>query len=435
MRKITGICMIWIALAGSLFADEPEARVLTLEDALWRSLETDERIHIQREQIGIAGLDINRAWTIISPRLEARATYERPESAIRDEAGRELVPEDTWRGTITATQPIFDGRVLSARRAGIALESAEEYTLAHTIRGALFEVVGAYYETLRAQEQVRISKLTQELASREVERARARFEAGEVRRTELLRAEVDESMARRNLVTARNSLQLALSDLARRVGLPADELLSVTQPDMVEEPETDELYPLYLRALEDRDDLAAARTRVKAAREERTVIRRDAWPTLSVQYNHRFIDPETPTSRNDFWDVAAVARLEFWDGGSRRISRVQQERRIDQASLRVQELEKRIEIEVRQALLDVELLRENVETIKMEVTLAEENYRTLSEQARVGLATSLDVSTALNALDRARTELTQQQFGLEVAKYNLQLVIGRFADAMIYGEE
>lgn len=434
MRNITGICMVLFALAWPAIAAEPEARVLTLEEALWRALETDERIQIQREQIGIAGLEINRAWTIISPRFEARGSYERPETAIQFE-GRDVTPEETWRGTFTATQPIFDGRVLSARRAGMALEGAEEYTLVQTIRASLFEVVRAYYETLRAQEQVRISELTRELASREVDRARARFEAGEVRRTEVLRAEVDESVARRNLITARNSLQLALSDLARRVDLPTDEPLSVDQPDAVPEPETAELHPLYLRALEDRDDLAAARSQAEAAREERTVIRRDGWPTVSVQYNHRFIDPESFANRNNFWDVAAVARLEFWDGGSRRISRVQQERRIDQASLRVQELEKRIEIEVRQALLDLELLRENVETIEKEVRLAEENYRTLSEQARVGLATGLDVSTALNALDRARTELTQQQFDLEVAKYNLQLVIGRFADPMIYGEE
>jgi len=421
-----------LLMTQTLRADD--MRVITLDEAMTLALESDERIEIQRRDVTIAGREVDRAWAIISPRLEASGRYDRPEAEIRRE-DQVVLPEESWRGTITARQPIFDGRVLPARRLGLALEESEIQDLAHTIRTSLFDVTRTYYDVLRTQKQVDISGQTLHLSTEEVERARARFDAGEARRTEVLRAEVDEARAFRNLVAARNEYQVLLSDLARRLGLSADAAFTVEPPDIMPDPTSEDLIDLYSLALQERNDLAAARERIRADREQRTVIRRQGWPTLDLEYNHRFVDPESFSSRNDFWDVSAVARYEFWDGGSRRISRLQQEERIDQAELRVRELEKLIQLEVQQALFDLQTVRENLSTLRKEVDLAEENYRTLSEQARVGLATSLDVSTALNALDLARTELVRQEFDLEIAKQRLESTTGTFAASFIQVEK
>ncbi len=419
-----------LMVSGSLFAQAEEERLLTLNEAMMRALESDERIEIQRRDVNIAGREVDRAWTIISPRLDASGSYERPEEEIRRE-GQAVVPEDNWRGTITARQPVFDGRVLPARRAGLALEEASFQELVHVVRTSLFDVTQTYYEALRAQKQVEISGQTVDLASKEVARAQARFNAGEARRTEVLRAEVAESRAFRNLVEARNAYEVAKSDLARRIGLPADLDYTIQVPDISSPPEDENLHALYALALQERNDLAAARNRIESGREERTVIRREGWPTLDLEYQHQFVDPESFTTRNNFWRASAVARYEFWDGGGRRISRLQQEERIRQAELRVMELEKSIQLEVQQALLDLQTVRENLATLRKEVDLADENFRTLSEQARVGLSTSLDVSTALNALDQARTDLARQEFDLEVAKKRLKAAIGTFGESLI----
>lgn len=428
------VCCMILTLVVVLGSYAKEIPVITLNEALSLALESDERIEIQWQDVNIAAREVSRAWTIIAPRLEASARYERPEEEIRREE-QVILPEDTLRGTITARQPIFDGRVLPARRLGLALEDAEWHGLIHTIRSSLFDVGRAYYQVLSAEKLVEIAEQTVHLAAQEVERARARFDAGEARRTEVLRTEVDEARAIRNRVAARNGYEVARSDLARRIGLPADYEFSVALPDLLPDPRSELLEELYLLAMQERDDLAAARKLIEAGREQRTVIRRESWPTLGLEYNHRFVDPESGASRNNFWDAAATARFEFWDGGNRRISRIQQEKRIVQAELRVSELEKGIRLEVQQALLALQTLRKNVATLSKEVDLAEENYRTLSEQARVGLATSLDVSTALNALAQARTELARQEFDLEVAKKELEAVTGTFASDFIRLED
>lgn len=420
-----------LSIAGALNAG---AETLTLDEALQRALETDERIDIQRLDAAIAGQEVNRAWTILSPRLSVSGQYERPEEAIqRDE--QIVVPEDTWRASITARQPLFDARVLPARRLGLALEEAETWHLARTIQGTLFEVTQSYYQVLSTQQQRAIADQTVALAREEVARATARFEAGEARRTEVLRAEVDEARAVRNRVQADNAYALAQSTLARQIGWTADATFTVEEPPAG--PEIDPDIPTtdwYAQAFEQRYDLTALQAFIRAAEEQLTVIRREAWPTLEVQYNHRFVDPESFSARNNFWDVAAVARFEFWDGGGRRISRRQQLDRVQQAELRVADLEKSIQLEVQQAWQDVITLRENLVSLRKEVALAEENYRTLSEQARVGLATSLDVSTALTELDAARTERVREAYNLEVAKQRLQFAAGGFASDYVQVE-
>ncbi len=411
-----------------------QAGTLTLDAALQRALETDERIDIQRLDASIAAQEVNRAWTILSPRLTVSGQYERPEDEIL-RAGQVVVPQETWRATITARQPLFDARVLPARRLGLALEEAETWQLARIIQGTLFDVTQHYYEVLSTQQQLSIAQQTVDLTREEVDRAQARFDAGEARRTEVLRAEVDEARAVRNRVQAENAYALAQSKLARRIGWAAAETFTVEEPATYPDLDPEAVAAdWYQDALTQRYDLSALRALIRASEEQLTVIRREAWPTLELQYNHRFVDPESFTARNDYWTAAAVAQFEFWDGGGRRISRRQQHDRMLQAELELADLEKSVQLEVQQTWQDLTTLQQNLASLRKEVTLAEENYRTLSEQARVGLATSLDVSTALTALDAARTELAREQYNLEVAKQRFQFVVGDFASDYIQVE-
>ena len=100
---------------------------------------------------------------------------------------------------------------------------------------------------------------------------------------------------------------------------------------------------------------------------------------------------------------------------------------LSQAKLRVGELEKKIWVEVREALLAVETLQTTLETLKKEVALAQENYDMTSKQYRVGLSTSLDINTSLNALNQVRTQLTDQTYAYQVALLSLDNTVGVFA--------
>ncbi|GEM_PF-2732900 len=410
----------------SLAAEPKPSRSITLDEALHLAVENDERIAVTEKEIRVAGLEKSRALTIVTPRADALGQYQRPKTDIPPS-----VPEQTWRATFRVTQPLLDARVFPARKLGAELEGAAKENFAFTVRAALLQVVADYYNALRAREQIKVSEKTLELASKEVARAQARFKAGEARNTEVLRAEVDEALAQRNLAFARNDYQLILSQLGRRLGISASEPFEVVDPKEEGKALGEDLKKLFDLALFRRNDLAFAKRQVRIATERRNVTSNERLPTLDLEYNHRFLDPDSNTNRNNFWELFVVANFDIWEGGQRTVTLKQQQLQIEQAQLRVRELEKLIETEIQQALLDLKLIEVTLKSVQKEVTLAQTNFDTLSEQARVGLATSLDVSTALTALDRARTELTRLLFQREVARRNLEAAVGVFADEIV----
>jgi len=117
----------------------------------------------------------------------------------------------------------------------------------------------------------------------------------------------------------------------------------------------------------------------------------------------------------------------LFDGGARELDVLEENERLAQAQLRVDQLRKEIQVEVRDALLTVETLGSTLQTLEKEVSLAQENYTITSKQYRVGLSTSLDVNTALNALNQVRTQLTDQTYAYQIALLRLQQTTGVFA--------
>ena len=92
------------------------------------------------------------------------------------------------------------------------------------------------------------------------------------------------------------------------------------------------------------------------------------------------------------------------------------------------ELKKNIRVEVKDALLTAQTLETTLDTVRNEVSLANENYVMTSEQYRVGLSTSLDVNTSLNALNQVRTQLIDQTYAYQIAILNLDDTTGSFAE-------
>jgi outer membrane protein TolC len=105
---------------------------------------------------------------------------------------------------------------------------------------------------------------------------------------------------------------------------------------------------------------------------------------------------------------------------------LEQQENLTQSELELERLKKDIGIEVKQTLLEVATLESTLETLKKEVSLAQENYKITSKQYAVGLATSLDVNTAVNTLNQVRTQVIDQTYAYQVALLALDRAVGIF---------
>jgi outer membrane protein len=268
-----------------------------------------------------------------------------------------------------------------------------------------------------------VARDTLRLTKDELKQAQARFRVGEVTKTDVLRAEVEVARAERALVANENILQLAFATLARAVG--------VREPLRVAEPtppvSRGESYEqLVEKAYGLRQDLRAQSSAIEVARERKNQVLARYAPQVNTQWQYPRLDSPTFANRDKFWFLTLNFQVPLFDGGVRELDLQEQQENLAQSELQLERLKKEVGIEVRQTSLAVETLEATLETLKKEVSLAQENYKITSKQYAVGLSTSLDVNTAVNTLNQVRTQMIDQTYAYQVAVLALDRAVGIF---------
>jgi len=422
-------------LAHNAFSEE-KALVITLDKAYRYTLSTHEHIMVAQEDVEKSELVNKRAVSIMVPNVEYDGSFIRKKEAIKGfgkgmQGGNfEVVPKETWSSDLKVTQPIYNGQFFPARKIGkYSIKSAKSaYT--YVTKETLFNVASAYYEVLKSQELVKVSQETLKLSQDELRVAEVRFRVGEVTKTDVLRAKVQVERVKRDLVERENHLKLARNILSSNIGIGIERYYEVTEPSPGEGLK-ESLNELVSEAYETRDDLKESLISIDIAEEKKDVVKKKFHPTFNLEWDYHQISPETFAQRNEFWDLMFKVKIPIFEKGMRFIDLKENIHNISQARLRHQRLKKDIEVEVKDAMLQVKTYESNLATLKKEVELAGENYSITSSQYKVGMATSLDLTDALTALNTVRSELTNMRYNYQLSLLNLKRVTGVFAQEYV----
>jgi len=442
-KPLASVCMLSALLFSCAWAEsEPEeptqgtstVRELTLDDAYRLATANDEQIKTAGSELAKAQLLPWRAIALLTPRAEVDGTYARNKEEIsftqtstlpgQTNTPSLIRPLESWQGIFSVTQPIIQPAFPPSWQLGKDAVRQNEQQYGFTVREVLFGVAGAYYDVLRVQAQVKVAQDTLKLTQDELKQAQVRFKVGEVTKTDVLRAEVEVARAEREVITTENNLQLTSAVLTRAVGL--------RDPVRVIEPAalsfTREHYEqLVDKAYKQRQDLRAQAAAIDVARQRRNLVRARYFPSVGAQWQFPKLDSPTFANRDEFWTLTLNFQVPIFDGGTRELDLQEQEENLSESQFQFDRLKKDIRIEVKRSLLFVETLSATLTTLKKEVSLAQENYDITSKQYRVGLATSLDVNTALNNLNQVRTQLIDQTYAYQVALLGLDRSVGVFA--------
>ena len=421
-------------------ADDPTeaGQVLPLEEAYQLAVANDEQVKIAGSELAKAQLLPWRAIAMLTPRADIAGVFTRNKEEISftqqqtlpGQTGTPSVirPLESWQGTFILTQPIFQPAFLPTLQLGKDSVRQNVQNYGFTISEVLFGVARAYYDVLRAREQVRVTADTLKLTKDDLRQAEARFRVGEVTKTDVLRAEVAVAQAERTLVANQDNLQLTIATLARVVGVR--EPLRVAEPvPLVSRGEPYE--QLLEKAYSQRQDVRAQEAAVEVARDRKNQVLARYAPQVNTQWQYPRLDSPTFANRDKFWVLTLNFQVPLFDGGIRELDLQDQQENLIQAELQLGRLKKDVGLEVKRALLAVETLEATLATLKKEVTLAQENYKITSKQYGVGLATSLDVNTAVNTLNQVRTQLIDQTYAYQVELLALDRAIGAFGKEYI----
>ena len=85
-----------------------------------------------------------------------------------------------------------------------------------------------------------------------------------------------------------------------------------------------------------------------------------------------------------------------------------------------------IEVEVEEAYLTLQTVKQTLESLNDQLISARENYAAVSQQFKYGLSDSLDVMDANMLLVQSEREFANAQYNLQLSAMNLKLAQGLF---------
>ncbi|MFN7956476.1 MAG: TolC family protein [bacterium] len=419
-----------LALAAASDTPASASPALDLEQAFDRALATDQSIRSAVEAVAKADLLPWSGLTRLAPRITAQGRYDKPEHDITSNLGPTRV--ETRSASITLEQPLLDLTAIPAYRQGTLAADAARLRQRFAARNLLFAVAEAYFEVLKQARISAVTTQTLELAEAQLRLAQRRFQVGEVTRTDELRARVVVEREHQRQIEAENALRLARHTLASILNLPSGDELRLVEPPPLDAalPALDEAES---RATAHREDLAASRLEIEQQQERRLETLAQYAPRIAGTWTDQWLDPETFSTRNDFWEATVGIEIPLFEGGQRELDVANVRHDITTTRLAHESLAKSIDLDVRDAWLSVRTLTETLDALRAQVAAAEENYRDLESQYRAGEATSLDLQSALTDLGTSRTDLAARTFDLEIALRNLERAEGSFQDARVAG--
>lgn len=418
----------FLLCATALSAVEP--RVVTLEQAYDMVLATDQSVKIAWFEAKKANLEPQFALTRMRPKLNASVNGDRQNRS----GSNPLVRSSSGQADITLDQPIFDLSVFPAYRRGKLVSKSAELQYRALLREVLLSVTTAYYEVLQQEQIVFVNTQAVQLAQENVDVAEKRSKAGEVTRTDVLRATASFQENKRALIESTSILDVKRNVLANLLNIdPSVQSVMVKEPTE-QDTKLAKFDTILDRAYAHREDLQAQALVIQQDVEARKEIKAGYAPKVSAQLGAQTSGVNNNTTNgtdSHSWQASINISIPFLTGGQRELDIKVAGYQIEQSKLDYENLRKSIQEEVKNSWVAVRTLTETILALKAQVDAAQQGYQDIQSQYKAGTAKSIDVLDALKSLNDARKDLAVQSFGYQVALRKLEQVSGVFQEPRV----
>ncbi len=282
----------------------------------------------------------------------------------------------------------------------------------------------AFLRALSAEETVRAREADSVIAIRLLDQARQLNQAGLTAAIDLTRNEVNAAVIRSQLSQARNAREKTRLDLARALDLPPDTTLTLAGlPDTAADAIPRDPDAAVAFALLHRPELAAERQRLGVLEGSRRAIKAERLPSLVASGYYTESGQATGTLAGSYFAQLGLA-IPIFDGLHRERRIEEQSLKIEAERIKLQDLERRVNADARQALLDLATATEQVSLAGERRRLAEQELDQAEERFRAGVAGSIETTNAQTGLVAARDQVIQARVGLAIARVAAYRALG-----------
>jgi outer membrane protein len=417
------------------------AETLTLDQAIDIALRSNPGLKAADAQVEVAEAGVLKSASGFLPKVTVSETWSRTDSplmALGTKLNQEIVtpadfdpavmnrpdPISNYNTRLSVMQPVWNGgkEYVGRKQATLAREASIQ-DRERARQETVFNVIKAYYGVLLAKEYYKVAVQSLDTTEETVRLAEARYKAGAVLQSDLLRATVQLAEVKEMATRSQNSVKLAIAALNFAMGVPQGTEHEVSGTLSARDMKTGMSALLDDAALK-RPDLVSMELNRRNTEKSVTMARADYLPSLNVMGQMDWNSDKPAGDEAKSWAVMAVLQWNLFDGLVTR-SKVKEALA---TSSKMKSLEEQtrsaVQLQVMQAYYNLTASLDRIAATSSSVHEAEEGLRIVQKRYEVGMTTFVDVLGAENSLIRARTNVLQALYDNNVAQAELKLAVG-----------
>ena len=351
------------------------------------------------------------------------ATYSRAASLM---GGANSV-SNAFSNGISVNIPLYTGGLVEGKIdvAKLGKTNAQEEIL-RVEQATKYSAIEGYYGLLAYQELQGVYHEAVDNLQGHLDNVQAQYNVGTKAKVDVLSSDVSLANAKTTAITADNNVAVAESNLNNILGLPLETKLNLADHQLPFDTYNISLQEATDYAMKYRPEVLQAAIAVQEA--ERNIDIADAGnkPTVAITGGNDWADNTFPgiDANKRSWKVAAGVTYNFYDGGATKAKVNQAKQDLLVARETEQKTREAVQLEVKQAYLNIRSAAQKVEETQTVVDQARENYRIRNIRYQAGVGINLDVLDAQLSLNEAQVNHIQALYDYNVGIAKLEQVMG-----------
>jgi outer membrane protein TolC len=402
---------------------------LSLRDAIQRGLRYNIGILVNSDIVNTSAAERRRTLSTLLPQISAGIT----ENSLQEDLvafGFSFPGFPTIIGPFSYQnarayfqQTVYDRPSLrNLRSASESLKAAR--LSAQDARNIVVQAVSnGYLAVITDSARVAAIQAEVDLAQALYTRASDQHRAGTVASIDVLRAEVQLKSEQQRLLAQKNQVEKGKLTLARAIGLPTGQQLTLSDT-LPFAPITVSEYDLLRAAYDHRPDYRAAQANVRAAEfAVQSAKAEQYWPQAVVEADYGDIGKTFANSHGTYSLVAGL-RFPIFAGNRGRADTAAAQAVLTNKRNAVEDLRGRIDYEVRTALLDLQSAADQVAVARSNVDLATQTLTQARDRFGAGVTDNIEVVQAQQLLASANDSFISSLSAHNEAKIALATAVG-----------
>jgi len=334
--------------------------------------------------------------------------------------------------SIVGTQTLFNGFQTGnrTRQAESQVFAARE-TLRSTEQTVLLNAATAYMNLLRDGALLDLQRNNVTVLEATLRQTRDRFNVGEVTRTDVAQAESRLAAGRSSLLTAESNYVTSRAVYRQVIGVEPGRLTTAMPVDRFF---GRTLAAALARARTEHPSITTAAYNIDAAAYQVKIAEGALYPVATLQGSANKTQGSTTnlgTAQSFSAAVTAQLTVPLYQGGGEYATIRQAKETLGQRRLDLDTARDQVQQAVTQAWGQLEAAKAQIEATQAQVAAAEIALNGVSEEARVGQRTTLDVLNAQQDLVNARAALVTAQRDRVVASYTVLAAVGSLSPQIL----